>query len=157
VAEDRPNRIPWPPLIYLAAALIAYVLHRLVPLPWVPGVLQAVLYWTGLLLLGAAIATEMWTALVFRKHRTTILPHRAASHLITTGPFVWSRNPIYVGNTTLLVGAGLVFGMAWFCIMALAAAFTTQKLAIEREEKHLAAKFGSAWQTYAARVPRWLL
>ena len=44
----------------------------------------------------------------------------------------------------------------WLVMLAFVAAFITQKLAIEREEKHLAAKFGAAWNNYAGRVRRWL-
>ena len=79
-------------------------------------------------------------------------PTVAASNLITTGPFAWSRNPIYVGNTVLVIAAGLLFGKLWLILLAPVAAYVTQKLAIEREEKHLAAKFGKEWQDYAARV-----
>ena len=56
----------------------------------------------------------------------------------------------------LVAGAGLLFGIAWLVIAAIVAAFLTQKLAIEREERHLAARFGQAWADYAARTPRWL-
>ena len=85
--------------------------------------------------------------------------HPAASRrhaLITDGPFAQSRNPIYVGNTLLVAGAGLLFGVAWLIPAALAGAVLTQKLAIEREERHLAPRFGPAWEDYRARTPRWL-
>jgi protein-S-isoprenylcysteine O-methyltransferase Ste14 len=153
---ERPNAIPWPPLIYVGFAVAGVVLHRLLPLPWPEGVPFMVLAAAGLCLICAGVALELVTALTFRRHRTTILPHRGATALITDGPFAKSRNPIYVGNTLLLLGAGLLFGIAWFIPAALAAAFTTQKLAIEREERHLAARFGKAWEDYAARTPRWL-
>ena len=110
----------------------------------------------GLCLACAAIALDVTAALAFRRHRTTILPHRGATALITDGPFGWSRNPIYVANTLLVAGAGLFFGMLWLVIAAFVAAVLTQKLAIEREERHLAARFGQAWAEYAARTPRWL-
>ncbi len=71
-------------------------------------------------------------------------------------PFSKSRNPIYVANTLLVLGAGLLFGILWLVIAALLAAFATQKLAIEREERHLAARFGPDWRAYAAQTPRWL-
>ena len=110
----------------------------------------------GLCLACAAVALDVTAALAFRRHRTTILPHRGATALITEGPFGWSRNPIYVANTLLVTGMGLLFGSAWLVIAAFVAAFLTQKLAIEREEGHLAARFGQAWTEYAARTPRWL-
>ena len=154
--RDRPNRIPWPPLLYGGMALIALGLHLVAPLPWPEGPVRMVLAAVGLCLACAGVALEIATASAFRRHRTTILPHRGATALITGGPFSKSRNPIYVGNTMLLAGAGLFFGIAWLLLAAAAAALLTQKLAIEREERHLAARFGAEWQDYAARTPRWL-
>ena len=80
-----------------------------------------------------------------------------ATALITDGPFAKSRNPIYTGNTLLVTGAGLLFGLMWLVAAGLIAAFVTQKLAIEREERHLEGRFGVAWKAYAARTPRWLI
>ncbi len=153
---DRPNRIPWPPIIFVAAAGLALLLHHVFPLPRTGGLLRYPIAASGLCLACAAVALEIVTALTFRRHRTTILPHRAASALITDGPFARSRNPIYTGNTMLVLGAGLLTGIAWLVIAAPLAAFAVQKLAIEREERHLAARFGAEWQAYAARTPRWL-
>ncbi len=153
---DRPNSIPWPPMIYVGFAIASVLLHKLMPLGWPSGAFRIVLAAIGLCLICAGIALELVTALIFRRHRTTILPNRGATTLITEGPFAKSRNPIYLGNTFLLLGAGLLSGIAWFIPAALSAAFATQKLAIEREERHLGARFGKAWEDYAARTPRWL-
>ena len=88
--------------------------------------------------------------------RANILPHRAATALVTEGPFRLSRNPIYVGNTVVLAGLGLAVGNLWFLPAAAVAALLTQRLAIVREEAHLAALFGDEWTSYAARTRRWL-
>ncbi len=73
---ERPNSIPWPPLLYAGAAAIALLLHWKTPLPWPQGTLQLVLAGIGLCLACAAIALDVTAALAFRRHRTTILPHR---------------------------------------------------------------------------------
>jgi protein-S-isoprenylcysteine O-methyltransferase Ste14 len=151
--EDRPNIIPWPPIIYLGAALLGVLAQRVIPLPGLGG---AVFQIIGALLAIAALSLDMATFTTFRKHKTTIMPNQAATNLITTGPFAWSRNPIYVANTALVLGAGLYFGNIWLVGLAFVAALMTLKLAIEREERHLAAKFGAAWETYAVRVRRWI-
>ena len=153
---DRPNTIPWPPILFAGAALIALGLQALLPLPWPGGVWRAVLAMAGLFLAAAGLALDLATMLAFRHHQTTVLPHRGATRLITDGPFRFSRNPIYVGNTLLVAGAGLVFGIAWLIPAGFAGAFATRKLAIEREEQHLARRFGKDWTDYAARTPRWL-
>jgi protein-S-isoprenylcysteine O-methyltransferase Ste14 len=150
---DRPNSVPWPPLIYIGMAIIAVVLNWIRPL----GLDWPLLKYIGAILLVIAIAIEVWSFLTFRKHRTTIMPNKGADHLITSGPFAHSRNPIYVANTILVSGIGLYFGNLWLILAAFIAAILTQELAIKREEKHLALKFGEAWRDYTTRVPRWLI
>ena len=151
-----PNAIPWPPILYLAAAGAGLGLHGWAPLPWVAEPAAMALRMLGILLVCIAVAVELATVLTFRRHKTAILPHRSASTLITTGPFALSRNPIYTANTMLLAGAGLIFGITWLLPAAAMAALLTHHLAILREEKHLAAKFGDAWANYAGKTPRWL-
>ena len=153
---DTPNRIPWPPILFLAAILLALIFHWQAALPWPGGVARFVLAAIGLCLMGAGVALDVAAFRLFRKHRTSILPNRAASSLITEGPFTRSRNPIYLGNTLAIFGTGMLFGVAWLVLAALAAALAVQKLAIEREEAHLEASFGALWRDYAAKTPRWL-
>jgi protein-S-isoprenylcysteine O-methyltransferase Ste14 len=94
--------------------------------------------------------------LVMRRGRANILPHRAATALITSGPFAVSRNPIYLGNTFLLIGAAAALANPWFLPVALLSAAAVDRLAIRREEAHLAARFGEAWRGYAKRTARWI-
>jgi hypothetical protein len=72
------------------------------------------------------------------------------------GPFSFTRNPLYVAGTMLVLGIGLVSGIVWFLLLAILAAFTVQKLAIEREERHLQARFGETYLDYARRVRQWI-
>lgn len=145
-----PNRLPWPPLLYggalVAGAVLEVLLPTSVPLPAALGWAIAVV---GAGFDVAAMAT-MWRA------RTNILPHRAADSLVTGGPFALSRNPIYLGNTLVLLGLALAFDSLWLAAGALAAAALTHRLAILREEEHLEARFGDAWRRYRAAVPRWI-
>ncbi len=150
--SDRPNHIPWPPLIYIGCAIVAVIVNR----AWPIAAESAVLKWIGVLLLVVAIAIEVWSFFTFRKHQTTIMPNKGAAHLISDGPFGFSRNPIYVANTILMTGAALFFDALWLIPAAVSAALLTQELAIKREEQHLALKFGQAWIDYAAKVPRWI-
>jgi protein-S-isoprenylcysteine O-methyltransferase Ste14 len=56
----------------------------------------------------------------------------------------------------LMFGAGLMSQIVWFFPLGLIAAFLTQKLAIEREEKHLEIRFGKRYRDYTKRVRRWI-
>jgi protein-S-isoprenylcysteine O-methyltransferase Ste14 len=154
--RSRPNTLPWPPIIYIIAAVQAYAVQKLWPLPWFESSWNEIAMATGVLLVLAAIAIEVTVIQAFRRHATTILPHRGATNLITTGLFAKSRKPIYLGNTLLLAGISVFLGNAWMLASVPFAVIAVTKLAIEREEGHLLAKFGPAWQAYASRVRRWL-
>lgn len=155
--SDSPNAVPWPPILYGAAIIGAIVLGRLAPvgLPSPGFIGEHFEVWIGLplLLAGAGLdGSAMWT---MSRVRANILPHRAATALVTGGPFALSRNPIYLGNTLMMVGAGLTFGNPWLIATGLTAALLVERLAIKREEEHLEARFGPAWCEYSARVGRW--
>jgi protein-S-isoprenylcysteine O-methyltransferase Ste14 len=154
--EDRPNRIPWPPLLFAGAALLALVAHWNHPIPFPTTFAGSLLRVLGAAFIAAAIAVDLMAFTAFRRHRTTILPHRGAEHLITTGIFRWSRNPIYIGNVLLLTGVGLAAGIWTMVIAAPFALLATRQLAVLREEKHLARRFGAQWQDYSRKTRRWL-
>lgn len=152
----RPNTIPWPPLLYAGGAVAALLLDRAIPLPpWLVLAQLPAVRLLGDVLLVLGVALDLWAMVTMWRQHANILPHRAATALITTGPFALSRNPIYLGNTLLILGAGLAFGIAWLLPMGLLAAALTSHLAIAREEAHLNARFGAAWRDYTGRVPRW--
>jgi protein-S-isoprenylcysteine O-methyltransferase Ste14 len=152
--DSAPNRLPWPPIVFGLAAVAAIALGWLVPLP------ASGAGWTGsagTAIMIAGIGLDVWAIWTMRRADTNIMPTRAADRLVTWGPFRLSRNPIYTGNTILMAGIGIAFAKSWFVVMALLAAVIVDRLAIRREERHLAEKFGTAWADYAARTPRWLL
>jgi protein-S-isoprenylcysteine O-methyltransferase Ste14 len=154
--QTRPNRVPWPPIIYLIAIAISIALGLLYPLPWISAPLSDILFAAGWLLVAAMVALDFSAMRTMARAKTTIRPDKASEHLVTTGAFSFTRNPIYLGNTLLMIGVGLITGIVWFLPLAIIAAFATQKLAIEREERHLEARFGKRYRDYAKRVRRWI-
>lgn len=154
---DRPNRFPWPPVITLGLIALAIGLHLAFPLGWRTSTAGGqLLRMAGIMLCATGALLYFTAARTMWKARTNILPHRAADHLVTTGPFAISRNPIYLGNVLLLAGAGLVFANGWLLLAAAVGGYAEQKLAIEREERHLELKFGKAWRDYRKKVRRWI-
>ncbi len=147
-------RVPLPPPILYAVAIgLGLWLER--PLPWpLPG--DALRVWCGALLIGLAIALFGLCLRELRRHQTTINPHRAASNLVETGPFRFSRNPIYLSLTVLLVGVGMLAGSTWVLLMLLWVLPVMQRLVVAREEEHLRWRFGQEYADYCARVRRWL-
>ena len=152
--RDRPNVIPWPPILFLAALALAHVMSRAVPLA-LPGPV-VVLAPVGWLLVVASLGLMLWAFLAFRQHQTSVLPNRRADALITDAPFNISRNPIYLSEAVLLFGLGLVNASLWYVLVIAPFMMAVTRMAIIREEAHLAARFGPEWTAYAARVRRWL-
>lgn len=151
--SERPNHLPWPPILYAAAIGAALVAGRVWPLGFgLPWPWQGV----GLGILGAGLGLDLLAIFTLVRHRTTFRPDRGTSRLVTSGPYAFSRNPIYLGNALALVGLALVLETVWLLLAVPIVSAAVQKLAIEREERHLAAVFGGAWEAYRRRVRRWV-
>ena len=155
-AHDRPNRIPWPPILLLAMIALGIGLQWLIPLAWINGLAALEATAMGVTMIVAAFAIDIWAAIVFRNHKTTIMPHRPSARLVTHGPFRFSRNPIYVGNLMVVAGLGLVLSNWWLLILTPVLGFALHRLAIKGEERHLEALFDDQWQDYKTRVRRWI-
>ena len=155
-AVKKPGVLPLPPLIYVAAIAISVILHYAYPLPWLSSPLSDILFAAGwLVLLG--VAALLFTAIrTMTRAKTTLNPNATPDHLVTSGPFAITRNPMYLANTLLMIGVGMISGITWFLPLAVIAAFVTQKVSIEGEEKILTEKFGKRYRDYAKRVRRWI-
>ena len=151
-----PSKVPWPPILYLAAIVVAAVLGLLYPLPWITEPLSDLLYAAGWLAIAGVVAIYYSAVQTLKRANTTIRPDRPSEHLVTSGAFSFTRNPIYFANTLLMIAVGLITANVWFLALALIAAFATQKLAIVPEEKHLQARFGKKYIDYAKKVRRWI-
>ncbi|MDX8524007.1 isoprenylcysteine carboxylmethyltransferase family protein [Mesorhizobium sp. MSK_1335] len=156
IAKPRHGIIPWPPVIYVVAIALSVVLGMLYPLPWIGDIFGDLLFGVGWVALFGVAMLWITAIRVMMRAKTTFDPNAEPDHLVTSGPFGITRNPMYLANTLLLIGVAFITGIAWFLLFAFIAAFATQKLAIEKEEKILAAKFGKKYRDYAKRVRRWI-
>lgn len=150
--REKPNLVPWPPLLLVAFTLTAIILGRLVPLPFGFGGTRPL----GILLIIVALGVDLWAMKTLYEAHTTVLPNRGSQHLVTHGPFGFSRNPIYVANMVLLVGMGCISMNAWFLLLAPVDGLMTHVLAVKREESHLLARFGYQFEAYCRKVRRWI-
>ncbi|MDX2155798.1 MAG: isoprenylcysteine carboxylmethyltransferase family protein [Hyphomicrobiaceae bacterium] len=154
--DDRPSTFPWPPVLLAGAVAVALLLEwLLLPLP-VPFAETQPVHFAGMLMVLAGAVLIVWSALEFRRHRTSIRPDRGSDALLLTGPFAFSRNPIYLGDAMLLAGAGITFNKLWLALLVAPFIVLVSKLAIEREEAYLERRFGVAYHDYLSRVRRWL-
>lgn len=148
----RPNLLPWPPILIVGLTLAAILLNMVVPL----GIGFSGIRPLGIALILVALCIDLWAMKTLSDAQTTILPNRGSSHLVTQGPFGYSRNPIYVANVMLMLGMGLFSMNAWFLLLAPVDAVLTYFLAIRREEYHLTALFGYQYESYCRKVRRWI-
>lgn len=115
----------------------------------------------AVVVLGVAIAAVgaallVWAIAVMQRHRTTPIPHRQPSALVSSGPFGVSRNPIYLGDSLMLAGFSLAVGAPLgLLLLPLFVALITFRF-IRAEEGRLAQGFGPAFAEYASRVRRWI-
>ncbi|MGI9523185.1 MAG: methyltransferase family protein [Hyphomicrobiaceae bacterium] len=150
-----PMRIPWPPILLLGSVLLAVLLGQLAPLTW-PGLDDRPAQAIGLTIGAMGLGLIFWAAWVLHRAHTTILPHRGADRLVTSGPYARFRNPIYLGEVMVLLGTAEVTKNIWFVVIAALFAFLIYRLAILPEEHHLAMRFGKVYDDYKKRSRLWI-
>jgi protein-S-isoprenylcysteine O-methyltransferase Ste14 len=158
IADDisvRPSRTPWPPIILVGVIVAAVVMSYLVPLPWT-GVNDRPAHYIGLGIGIAGIILLVWAVLTLRRHGTTFLPDAGATALVTTGPYRRFRNPIYLADAMILLGAAELTKNIWLVVAAAAFAALVTWLAILPEERHLESRFGEDYLAYKAKSRRWI-
>lgn len=152
--DDRPNAVHWPPIIYGAALLVAWMLESVAPLPALPESLLTRWFGGLVFLCGIGIALKALSDL--RAHGTTFDPTGRAAALATTGIYAYSRNPMYLAALVVFLGLALALRSTWLFVAIPAVAIALQKLAIEREEAYLQRRFGLHYLRYTDHVRRWI-
>jgi protein-S-isoprenylcysteine O-methyltransferase Ste14 len=148
------NKLP-PPFVTLAIGAAMWGMARFEP----PIVIEPNLHYalTGLIgLLGLIVGPT--GALEFRRRKTTINPVQInqASQVVTTGIFRFTRNPMYVGLTALLLTWAVWLAVPWTLLGPVIFALFTHHFQILPEERVMSAKFGREYDEYRQRVRRWL-
>jgi protein-S-isoprenylcysteine O-methyltransferase Ste14 len=78
------------------------------------------------------------------------------AHLVTSGIYRFTRNPIYLGFLLVVIGISLDSGSYWGILLAPVLVILFNRFVIQPEEEYLASKFGDQFTSYKARVRRWL-
>jgi protein-S-isoprenylcysteine O-methyltransferase Ste14 len=108
----------------------------------------------GIVIVGIVLAA--WGIVTFRRVRTAVNPHKAASQLVMTGPYRFTRNPMYVGLTIQYIGGAAVINSAWPLILLPLVLVVLVRRVVSREEQYLSDAFGDQFTVYRLRVRRWL-
>lgn len=142
-----------PPIWLLLALALGWALDRFVPL-WGPD--WPALRATGQVLAACGIALIAWPVGQFLAARTGLVPFSEATTLVTGGLYRLTRNPMYLGMSLMLFGAGVMLGSLGALLPVPLFMAVIQKRFIEPEERQLEAAFGDDFRAYRARVRRWL-
>jgi protein-S-isoprenylcysteine O-methyltransferase Ste14 len=92
----------------------------------------------------------------FRRHRTTLIPNRPATAFVTSGPYRFTRNPMYLSLVALYLGVSAFANSWWPVILLPLVIVVIDRAVIAREERYLAATFPGEYSAYRSRVRRWL-
>ena len=140
-----------PPVIALVLALLAFALDQLIPLAaeLLSPILGFVLITSGLVLAASALAE-------LRRQGTTPMPLEEPTVLAADGPYVWTRNPMYLALVTVLTGFAFFMGGLPLFLAPIAFFLLIDRVFIPYEENKLLNLFGRPYEAYLAAVRRWL-
>ena len=111
-------------------------------------------FWAGVATVAAAELLRLWAV----RHIGVISRTRSdrLGPLVSTGPFRWVRNPLYIGNLLLWIGFTVSARLLWWLPLIVALLAFEYQAIVRWEEGLLESQLGDAYREYAARVPRWL-
>lgn len=152
-SKDLPDVISFPPIVFISALGLGMLLNWLMPSLWFS---SGCLKITGGLLgfIGTTLCT--WGAIALHRAGTNVRPNRPVTALVTEGPFRFTRNPLYIGLTSIYLGITLYTGALWPLATLLPALAVIHWRIVLREEQYLESRFGDSYRAYKARVRRWI-
>ena len=152
-AQTPPSPRFYPPVLLLMAVVLMVALHYVLPVArWLAWPWRAL----GALPIAMALLVGFWGAIQFRRHDTTIIPFEQSTALIAKGPYRYSRNPLYISMTLILVGLWILLGSLSPVVVVPLFVWWISSRFIANEERHLEAQFGRTYLEYKAKVRRWL-
>jgi protein-S-isoprenylcysteine O-methyltransferase Ste14 len=153
---DHPPVVVRPPILFGGALVLALILEGLVPLgPGLGGGTgRSVAVGLSFVVLGGALLAM--AANRFSQAGTNLPTWEAALALVEDGPYRFSRNPIYISLLLIYFGLATALTSVWAILFFPVLMAVVHYGIVLREEAYLTEKFGAAYKSYLARVPRWL-
>lgn len=146
--SDRPGVIAPPPLIFIAGLVAGYFTRNALP------DYQSITGGASLMLLAFAIGA--WAAWTMVRAKTHVDPYQPTTAIVTSGPFRFTRNPLYLSMTIVYIGTALWIGSTTAYLFLPLVFIVLYFGVIRREERYLESKFGDEYRAYRAHVRRWL-
>ena len=147
------NVIVKPPQLFLITIVTGLLLQLLWPFSF-SGSVAAI--WLGLSLISGRLGLMFWADGTFKRWDTAVNPDQPTTQIIKTGPYRFSRNPMYLAFLLIQLGVGLALSSWWLLITLLPAYLVLRWGVIAREEQYLRALFGAEYLDYQTAVRCWL-
>lgn len=142
-----------PPLILAGFFALGGLLERWFPATPIPAPWRRL---SAGLCLAASGGIFAWGLACFTRARTSPVPFQHSAVLLTSGPYRFSRNPLYVSAALLYAGLALWWKVLWALPLLPLALAALRRLVINKEEGFLERRFGMEYLDYKKRVRRWL-
>jgi protein-S-isoprenylcysteine O-methyltransferase Ste14 len=143
-----------PPLAWALAVIVGLALHWLAPWPFLPAGLPA--GWLGAAVFVLALALLAWAIVTMTKGGSNVPTNRPTTSIVASGPYRFTRNPIYLAMFVGLVGLAIAFDDLWLLLTLVPFVLVIRYGVVAREEAYLERKFGEVYRGYRSRVRRWL-
>ena len=141
-----------PPLIFLSAILLGIALDHVWPLRFIPAHLRLL----GLFVILCAVLLFLFSLREFRAAGTSVRGTERTTVIVQTGPYRFSRNPIYASFILLMLGLSTWLNDVWLLATLVPAIGFIASVVIPREERFLDRNFHHQYSSYKATVRRWL-
>ena len=140
--------------MWTLAVIAGFALNWLMPLPFVPAAVPA--GWLGGAVFVSAIALFAWAITTVTRAGSNVPTNMPTTSIVDTGPYRFTRNPIYLGMFLGLIGLAIAFDNLRLMMMLVPFALVIRYGVVAREEAYLEHKFGEVYRQYRTRVRRWL-
>jgi protein-S-isoprenylcysteine O-methyltransferase Ste14 len=134
------------------AILLGWLLQRRLKISFVPTAFAPQL---GGIVVVAGVVLAALSVREFRRFQTSFRPDRPSTAVVQTGPYRYSRNPMYVALAAVQLGVAIWLDNLWILLMLVPAVLVTSVI-IAKEERYLEGQLGTAYTRYRASVRRWL-
>ena len=151
---DTSNAVIRPPIAWALAFVAGLGLDWLYPLPFVQAFMPTAFVGGAIFAIGFVLA--IWAIVTIRKAGTSVETVKPTTTIVVSGPYRFTRNPIYVGMFLGQTGFAIGFNSLWLLATLVVFYVVIRYGVVAREEAYLERKFARAYLDYKSRVRRWL-
>ena len=150
---DNPGVIAFPPLIWLVNAVISVLVHLFVQIPIMR---YGICLVCGIVFIILAPTLALSAFRTMKSAGTNVHPSEPALTIVRSGPFRFTRNPLYLALCLLQIALGF-FLNDWITLLFVVPLTVIFHYGVVlREERYLTAKFGESYLSYKREVRRWI-